>query len=48
MQTTISTGWQAKVSLPSGEKHVWRIYEHQEGHAGQAQGVQAFVTAFAA
>lgn len=27
MQVTYSEGWEAKVTLPGGESHVWRIYE---------------------
>lgn len=37
MQTTISQGWEANVSLPGNESYKWRIYDSLDGYPEQLQ-----------
>ena len=43
MQTTYSSGWEARVTLPGGEEHVWRLYDEWTGYADQARNLDAFL-----
>lgn len=48
MQTTYSQGWELRIVLPDGEKHVWRVYDQAEGLAEHPAHVQALVASLPA
>lgn len=41
--TTVSEGWEAKLTLPGNEKHTWRIYDAPDPSSADAQHVRAFL-----
>ena len=45
MQTTFTSGWEARVALPNGEAHVWRLYDAWTGYEDQARNLDAFLRA---
>jgi hypothetical protein len=44
-QTTSIDGWEAKVSLPGGETHVWRLHGSWDGYPEQPANLNAFLAA---
>lgn len=45
MQTMYSEGWEARVVLPGGESHAWRLYDAIEGYPEQRANLEAFLAA---
>lgn len=48
MQTTYTSGYELVWTLPDGEKHATRVYDHAEGIADHGMHVQALVHHLAA